>query len=108
MSVWDVGDQARVGNYSGSSTDPFKNLAGTPTNPTTVALKIRKASGVLLEYGWPTAGPNGVLQNESAGRFYVDISYDNVPGVWKFRLEGVGAVAAAHEWTETVKRSLVL
>lgn len=93
----DIGDQVRIGNPSlDPGSAPFTDLDGAPTNPTTVELTIEKPDGTVVGYGWPTAGPDGVLMNESPGRFYCAILIDQ-SGPWQYRLAGLGAVAAASE-----------
>ena len=97
MSTYDLGDVARLGNYSGASlSDAFKDLAGVATDPTAVTLTVTKPSGAQLAYGWPSAGANGTLTRESAGRFYFDVALDQ-EGVWSYRLVGTGTAAAAAE-----------
>lgn len=106
MSVYQVGDRARLGNPSSASgSAAFVPLGGSATNPTAVTLTIKKPDGATLVYGWPTAGASGLLTNESAGRFYADVTFD-VPGLWRCELVGTGAVVAATQWTETVERSI--
>lgn len=105
--AYDVGDLARVGNPS-QDTDAaaFATLAGTATDPTAVTLTVERPDGTLLAYAWPSAGTNGTLTKESAGRFYVDIAIDQV-GRWDYRLVGTGAVTAAAEGSLYVRRRLV-
>lgn len=95
----DVGDLIRFGN---PSQDPaaaaFTTLAGTPTNPNVVTLVVERPDGTQLSYGWPSAGLNGTLVNESAGRFYFEVLIDQ-SGLWGQRLAGTGAVTAAAEGT---------
>lgn len=101
----DIGDVVRFGNYSGAAAaDAFKTLAGTATDPTAVTLTIRKPDGDQLVYGWPSAGADGTLTRESAGRFYADVAIDQ-SGMWAYRLVGTGAVAAAAEGLLHVVRS---
>ena len=109
MATYDRGDLLRFGNPSqDTESAPFSNLAGTPTNPTAVVLTIKKPDlETLLVYGWPSAGADGVLTNESPGRFYFDVALDQ-SGNWDWRLEGTGTVMAASEGRITVRRSLVL
>ena len=105
--AYDIGDQVRFGNYSGaSSAAAFANLAGTATDPTAVTLTVEKPDGTELVYGWPSAGANGTLTRESAGRFYFDVTL-NASGRWRYRLVGTGAVVAASAGVLTVRRSLL-
>lgn len=109
----DIGDVERFGNYSGATNQDgtaaaaFANLAGVPTNPTTVTLVVQKPDGTQLTYGWPTAGSAGVLTNESPGRFYVDVPIDQ-SGKWQQRLSSTGLVQAASESSLRVQRQRVV
>lgn len=104
----DVGDLERFGNPS-QDTDSaaFTTLAGAATDPTAVTLVVQKPDGVQLAYGWPSAGADGTLTRESAGRFYFDVLIDQA-GKWQFRLAGTGAVTAASEGSLRVQRQRVV
>lgn len=109
----DVGDMARVGNYStatdddGNAAAAFTSLAGDATDPTAVVLIVQRPDGTQLVYGWPDAGADGTLARESAGRFYADVTLDQ-SGTWRFRLEGTGQVTAASEGSLRVDRQRVI
>lgn len=104
----DVGDLERVGNPSqDTASAAFTTLAGTPTDPTAVTLVVQKPDGTQLHYGWPSAGADGTLTRESAGRFYFDVTIDQ-SGTWRFRLAGTGAVTAASEGSLRVDRQRVV
>ena len=104
----DIGDLERFGNPSQDTTSaPFTTLAGVATNPTAVTLVVEKPDGSQLAYGWPGAGADGTLTNESAGRFYAEVLIDQ-SGKWLFRLEGTGAVTAASEGNLRVDRQRVV
>ena len=104
----DIGDVARLGNPSQATTAAaFTTLAGTATDPTAVTLEILQPDGTRLEYGWPSAGADGMLTRESAGRFYTDLLLTQA-GTYRWRLAGTGAVAAASEASLRVDRSRVL
>lgn len=98
----DVGDAYRFGNWSGAVnehgtlSEAFSTIAGTATDPTDVTLTIERPDETTLEYGWPAAGLDGTLVQESAGRFYADVVIDQA-GTWQYRLAGTGAVTAASE-----------
>jgi hypothetical protein len=93
----DQGDLVRFGNYSAApGAAPFTNLAGTPTDPTAVTLTVARPGAPNLVYGWPSAGADGTLTKESAGRFYFDVVIDRA-GTWLYLLVGTGAVTAASE-----------
>jgi hypothetical protein len=97
LGPYEIGDAVRLGNYSTSAGAAFTNLAGVATNPTAVTLTVDKPDGTTLVYGWPGAGANGTLTNESAGRFYFDVTLDQAV-VWWCRLVGTGTVVAVSEW----------
>lgn len=95
--MYDIGDQVRLGNYSGADgAAAFATLAGTATDPTVVTLTVEKPDGSQLVYGYPSAGADGTLTKESTGRFYRDVTLDQ-SGMWSYRLVGTGAVVAAAE-----------
>lgn len=100
MSFKEVGSLERLGNHA---TDPATGdatgfgaftTADAATDPTAVTLKVKKPDETTLTYGWPSAGANGTLTRESAGRFYYDVTLDQ-DGLWEFRLSGTGAAQAA-------------
>lgn len=104
----DIGDLVRVGNPSqDAASAAFATLAGTATDPTAVTLDVRKPDATILRYGWPSAGTNGTLTRESAGRFYADVEIDQA-GTWRFRLAGTGTVTAASEGSLRVQRQRVV
>jgi hypothetical protein len=113
MSV-QIGDEIRFGN---PLVDPATGQAlaappsafttnGAATDPDGVELTIQKPDGTQLVYGWPTAGTDGQLAHEGAGRFYADILIDQA-GTWRYRLAGSGAVTAAVEGSLRVDRQRV-
>lgn len=79
----DIGDVATV-------TSTFTNAAGAPTNPTVVTLRIKKPTGTV------TVVNQASLTNTSAGVWTYDVAIDTA-GIWWYRFEGTGAVAAAEE-----------
>lgn len=103
------GDQFYFGNHSAATRDDgiavaaFTNLAGAATDPTAVVLTVQKPDGTQLVYGWPSAGADGTLSRESAGRFYFAVILDQ-SGKWLQKLEGTGAVYAASESSLRVAR----
>ena len=103
----DRGDRIRFGNPSqDAASAPFRDLAGTAANPTTVTLRVLRPDGTTLVYGWPAAGADGTLANEATGRFYAEVTVDQ-SGLWRFRLESTGTVIAAAEGTLRVDRRRV-
>ena len=104
----DIGDTIRFGNYSGAEgAEAFENISGAATDPAIVTLVIQKPDGTQLEFGWPSAGPDGTLIKESTGRFYTDIEIDQ-SGKWQQRLFSTGIVTAASEGTLRVDRQRVV
>lgn len=104
----DIGDLIRFGNPSqDTASAAFTTLAGTPTNPTAVTLVVQKPDLTQLHYGWPSAGADGTLTNESAGRFYFDVLI-TASGTWRFRLAGTGTVTAASEGSLKVDKQKVV
>lgn len=103
----DLGDRVRIGNHAASGAAAFTALDDVATDPTTVTLTIKRADGTTLVYGYPTPADDGSLTREGTGRFYRDVTCD-VPGVWRIKLDGTGAVVASEQTTFTVAGSLVL
>jgi hypothetical protein len=107
-----IGDMIRFGNFSlaedanGVAAEAFTNVEGAPTDPTTVTLTIQKPDATTLVYTWPSAGPNGVLARESAGRFYRDVVIDQ-SGRWTQSMAGTGNVTAAAQSRTRVSRSYI-
>jgi hypothetical protein len=94
MSV-EVGDVVRIGNaILATDSAAFANISSVATDPTAVTLTISQPNGSDLVYGWPSAGADGTLTRESAGRFYTDLLL-TMPGTYRWRLVGTGTVAAA-------------
>lgn len=79
-------------------TATFRNAAGTPTNPTTASLRIRKPDGTQTSVT-PASDGNGV--------YHYDIALDQV-GVWEYGFIGTGAVTAAEPGDFFVSNSQVL
>lgn len=76
--------------------------AGTPTDPTTVTLRIEDRDGNVSAYAYPAA-----VSKVSVGRY----RYDYVPaktGRFTYRWEGTGAAQAAAEGTFYVRPSAVI
>jgi len=108
MALYDLNDSVRLGNpTTAPEAAAFATILGTPTDPTAVTLTILRPDRTILVYGWPSAGADGTLVRESAGRFYTELVL-NQAGVWRYRIEGTGAVVAAAAGTLTVARSTVI
>lgn len=100
-----VGDLHRI-------TATFRDSAGTPANPTTVKVRVRKPSGVTTEHdpvavtgahfdsidGIPTA------IDHAAGHYHHEISIDQ-HGPWEAAFRSTGAVQAAQPIRFHVSRS---
>jgi hypothetical protein len=99
----DIGDLERIGNHAASGAAAFTALDGTATDPTAVALSVRKPDGTLQVYGWPSAGTTGPLTREATGRFYADVLLDQA-GEWTYHLAGTGTVTAAAQGYLVVAR----
>ena len=74
-----------------STATPF-TVSGTPTDPTTVTLSIRKGDGTETDYTYVA----GEVTRASAGSFYRDVVLD-VAGTLSYRWTGTGAAAAVDE-----------
>lgn len=81
-------------------TGTFRNTAGTLANPTTTSLRIKKPDGTV------TVVNQASLTNSSAGIWTYDITID-AAGIWRYRFDGTGAVAAAEEDFFYVRRRQV-
>lgn len=87
IASYDVGDQPRIGNHTGSGADAFTDAAGTATDPSTsVTLQVVKPGGTSTTY---TYSGSPALFKETTGRYYVDVILD-ASGLWSYRLLGVG------------------
>lgn len=81
IPVYEKGDMRRL-----SMT--FKNLAGTPTDPTTIRYRTKRPSGAAAEL---VHGVDGALVRDSAGVFHVDQVFDEA-GDWLIQWVGEGAI----------------
>lgn len=87
-NTYDIGDLVRL---SASFA-----VNGTPTDPTTIAVKVKDPSGNIDTETNPT--------KDDTGDYHHDISADE-KGVWYYRWEGTGAAEAAEEAWFTVRAS---
>jgi hypothetical protein len=103
---YDHNDRVRLGNPStNTATAAFTTVGGVATDPTDVALTVRRPSGVTTVYRYPTPGVDEeVLVKEGTGRYYADVTL-NAAGVWFYALAGTGAVYAAEEGALHVRKS---
>lgn len=111
----DVWDLVRFGNplvdpVTGSalaSPQPAFTVGGVAVDPTAVTLTIKKPDGTFLVYGYPSAGTDGTLTREAAGRYWYDVVID-MAGRWEFSLRGVGSVIAYVEGVLHVNQQRVV
>jgi hypothetical protein len=108
MQTVSVASTVRVGNHALTAAeaaaglaprDPFVDEDGAPTDPDTVLLAVQLPTGAARSYAYPTAGPTdtGVLEQESTGRFYVDVTPDEAEdGLWTWHLAGAATLGSSH------------
>jgi len=72
--------------------------SGTPTDPTTVTLKVRKPDGIITVYTYAS----GAITKSEVGVYYKDFVLDQ-SGAWYYYWQGTGTVVAADEWWLSVK-----
>ena len=83
MNKYDVGDAVRL-------EASFTDMAGVPTDPTTVELRIRKGDGTVVEV------TGASITKDSAGEYHYDLSLADAPsGIWVYVFEGTGTVQQA-------------
>lgn len=98
----DAGDIVRL-----ATSVAFKIANGTPTDPTTVRVRIRPP--------WPSDeivyvyGTDSEVVHDGAGLFHADIEpgalVDTPAGTWRYRIEGEGAVTGAEDGVFDVRYS---
>lgn len=79
-ATYDIGDRIRI-------TASFVNSAGAATNPTAVAVTVRKPDG-------STTAPSA--SSDVVGTWYADVDPDQ-HGNWFYRFAGTGALVVAEE-----------
>lgn len=87
-----------VGSKARLTVRFFDILGVTPTDPTTIAIKVRKADGSEASHVY-SVDVNVV--KESTGVYHYDQTLDQ-EGIWFYRGTGTGAVVAAAEKKLTV------
>lgn len=92
VNTYDKGDTIRLWAY-------FK-VNSVYTDPTAITLKVKSAAGVISTYTYSGA----TVTKSSTGIYYKDVSLTD-DGIWYYRFEGTGAVAAAAESKFEVRRS---
>ena len=92
VNTYDKGDAVRLkGTFTVSSV---------LTDPTTVTLKVKDSDGTISTYTYS----GGTVTKLSTGVYYKDVTVSN-DGIWYYRFESTGAVAAAGEGSFEVRRS---
>lgn len=89
--LFDIGDTAHI-------EITFATLAGVPTNPTAVVLTIQAPDN-------SSSTPTPV--NDSAGVYHYDLSLTQ-SGIYRFKWQGTGTVAAVEEGEFAVKQSTLV
>lgn len=84
MADINVGDVRRV-------SAAIVNAAGTPTDPTTLVLKVRKPDDTVTTY---TYGVGIVIVKDGVGAYHADLTLDQA-GRWKYDWIGTGTAAFA-------------
>lgn len=74
----------------------FKKL-GTPTDPSTITLQVKKPDGTKTTYTYPAD-----ITKTATGAFEKEVPSTNIPGNWYYKWKGTGAVVAASETYFTV------
>jgi len=83
MNTSAAGSTVRVGNHAVSAEEqaagapdrlPYVDDAGAPVDPDAVTIWLAAPTGQVRRFRYPTVdvGDQGLVQQESAGRFYVD------------------------------------
>lgn len=89
--LFDIGDTAHIAIV-------FANLLGQPTNPTVVTLTIQAPDNSTS-----TPAPT----NDSAGNYHYDLAITQ-SGIYRFKWQGTGTVAAVEEGEIAVKPSILV
>lgn len=69
------------------------DVAGTPTDPTTVSFTVRAPSGEATTY---TFGTDPEVVQDSTGRYHLDVLLD-AAGIWTYRILGAGVAAGSKD-----------
>jgi hypothetical protein len=96
MNAYNVGDQIRL-------EASFTNIAGTPTDPTTVTCIVKRRYQLppvaSTTYTYPAT-----ITKTGTGEYYVDVTPDN-EGIWDYRWVATGTIVAAEESAFNVPNS---
>lgn len=118
---YDLGDVVPLGNATWiTGSGPFTDINGEPTNPTSATVTVQpppESGANPVTYSWPTGTPaleqqTGNVPGSSPpvavgpGRFYANHKV-LFPGLWYYRLKGVGAVEQIDEGRFWVKPSTI-
>jgi hypothetical protein len=79
-------------------------VAGTPTDPTTVVFRVRQPDGTITVYTFPAAE----IANPGVGVYILTLPGTLEPFTYNGRIEGTGAVTAAEEFEFTILPSPTL
>lgn len=94
MQTESVLTTVRVGNHTRSAEEvaagapdrlPYVDENGDPVDPDTVRVFLGAPDGTVYTFAYPTigAGDEGLVQQESTGRFYVDWTpAEDEDGLW--------------------------
>ena len=115
-----VGFTVRVGNHTVSPEEaaagvpprePYVDDAGAPVDPDAVRIWLEAPTGQVWRFSYPTVAPEdeGLVQQESTGRFYVDWTpAAGEDGLWSWMSEGASSGSAVTDQDVFyVKRPLV-
>lgn len=91
-NTYDINDRVRL--------SVTFTVSSTPTDPTTVTLKVEDPSGNEATYTYALAQ----VTRDDTGDYHYDLTLDEA-GSWAYRWEGTGTVTAAYEATMFVKAS---
>jgi hypothetical protein len=82
---------------------PFQTADGTPTDPTTVTLRVRTPSGTITVYTYGAAE----ITKVATGDYYKDLTVAE-SGTYVYRWEGAGNVTAVDEDSFFVAASAIV
>lgn len=106
MNSTAVGSTVRVGNHALSAAEveagapdrlPYVDDDGAPVDPATVRIWLQAPTGDVRRFSYPTVDPadEGLVQQESTGRFYVDWTpVGGEDGLWRWMSEGADTGSA--------------
>lgn len=120
MNTSAVGFTVRVGNHALSAEEaatgapnrlPYVGDDGEPVDPDNVRIWLQAPTGTVWRFSYPTVvvGDEGLVQQESTGRFYVDWTPTaEEDGLWRWMSEGASSGSAVTDQDAFyVKRPIV-